>query len=297
MNRERAQQVLQRSLIKSQRTRRPAWRFFKEEMSPDEFRLLEHFKRRYRYGDLQEALIGLVDRASTNRMAHQIALRYLVSSVPRMCYEGPTIPSESTSIKGKGASPALQSLMGSAIQPGMRVLDYGAGKYARNADFLRNQGVEVYAYDLPGNASGEDGWAKGQVSSKLPPKTPKFDVAFTSYVLNVVKCSEEKKIIAACRSFAKRTFHITRNIELLEAITDAIQAQREPVWTFFKEQFAPKYPIALQELEDGYISKDVILQFALFGVQTSRGFQRLPNATVNGLNIIRETKSFTVYEG
>ena len=255
----------------------------------------DRYQLQKNYGDYQEALIHLAG-PSRSGMIWRVAHQFLTGAVPQLCYKGPAIPSENTSRQG-GASPAIKSLMGSAIQPGMRVLDYGAGKYARNADFLREQGVEVYAYDLPGNAGDGDGWGKGSVSSNLPPKSPKFDVAFTAFVLNVVRCSDEKKIIQACRGLAKKTYHVTRNEELYQSVRDAVRDKRDPVWAFFKDVFATKFHPAQDEIKRGYITDDTIRQLCLFGVQTSRGFQRWPNSELNGLKKIRENQSFTVYEG
>lgn len=43
---------------------------------------------------------------------------------------------------GGSAAPALKALVGKIIKPGMKVLDYGAGKHARNADYLREKGLK-----------------------------------------------------------------------------------------------------------------------------------------------------------
>ena len=36
-------------------------------------------------------------------------------------------------------------------------MDFGAGKFGRNADFLRANGIKCYAYD-PYNGTNVDGW-------------------------------------------------------------------------------------------------------------------------------------------
>lgn len=293
MRRDRARQILQQSYNQSRRNRKPVWRFFQQELTRRETKFLDRYQEQRDFGDYQEALMALAGKPG---MARRVAARYLFGSVPVICYEGPAISSEGTSIKGD-AAPAIKSLMGSAIQPGMKVLDFGAGKYARNADYLRGEGVDVYAYDLPDNANSDDGWKKGNVSSKLPPKSPKFDVAITAFVLNVVRCSDEKKIVQQCRSFAKKSFHITRNEELYDAVKDAVRDKRDPVWTFFKEVYAPKSHMAQEEIRNGYITDDTIRQFCYFGVQTSKGFQRWPYPGRNGLKEKNQNQRYTIYEG
>lgn len=58
-------------------------------------------------------------------------------------YTGKPLESGGTSITG-GAAPALKALVGKVFKRGMKVLDYGAGKYARNADYLRGEGIDTY---------------------------------------------------------------------------------------------------------------------------------------------------------
>jgi hypothetical protein len=51
-------------------------------------------------------------------------------------YAGKPLETGGTSIAG-GAAPPIKFLFAKGyIKPGMKVLDFGAGKYARNADFL-----------------------------------------------------------------------------------------------------------------------------------------------------------------
>lgn len=53
-------------------------------------------------------------------------------------YDGRPLEQGGTSIKGKGAAPYVRRLA-RRLEPGTRILDYGAGKYARNADYLTVQ--------------------------------------------------------------------------------------------------------------------------------------------------------------
>ena len=75
-------------------------------------------------------------------------------------YTGKPLESGGTSITG-GAAPALKALVGKVFKRGMKVLDYGAGKYARNADYLRGEGIDTFAFDpFNGNAEQSEGWER-----------------------------------------------------------------------------------------------------------------------------------------
>jgi len=295
MNQSRAKQILELATVKAQRSHKPLWMFFPEIMDRREMRVLERYQRIGDFGDLVEALMA-VSKAKPilrSKMAARIAYRYLYGGPPVICYAGPMISSENTSINAP-PSPALKKLTGSVFKEGQKVLDYGAGKFARNADYLRDQGIEVYAYD-PYNGTGEDGWGKGVVSSKLP-QSKKFDVAFTSFVLNTVSCDEEKKILAKVSGFAPVSIHVVRNTEIFDAIKAALVAEKDPVFSFFKDHFIPEFPMAKKELDAGKLTDDTIMMFCRFGVQTSRGFQRIPHLENFGYSVLADNQSFKTYK-
>jgi len=288
MNQARARKILEVATIKSKQTHKPLWEFFPELMSWSEKRFSQRFQKVTKLGDSVEALLAIARArpiARTN-LASRIAHRYLYGGPPVLTSEGTSIPG--------GGAPAIKKLVGTVFKEGQKVLDFGAGKFARNADYLREQGIRVYAYD-PYNGSGGDGWAKGIVSSKLP-TTKKFDVAFTSFVLNTVSCAEEKKILSKVSSYAPTSIHVVRNKDIFKSVKDALVAERDPVFKFFKEHFVPEYPLAKKELDAGNLSDDTIMVFCRFGVQTSRGFQRIPHLENFGYTVLTDTVGFKTYK-
>lgn len=186
-------------------------------------------------------------------------------------YTGAPLESGGTSIPGKEVEALKHVISAAGIKSGMKVLDYGAGKFARNADYLRNLGVETYAYD-PFNGTSDDGWGLGTVTKKKP--TERFDIGFTSYVLNVVPKEIENEIIADVKRFAERSYHITRDLDIFESVKGALLKKRPPVYTFFLKEFATRFEA--EQLESGSLPDQVIIEFCEFGVQTSKGFQRIP---------------------
>jgi hypothetical protein len=51
-----------------------------------------------------------------------------------------------------------------------------------------------------------------------------------------------------------------------------------------------------KEVDPAELSDDEIMEFCKFGVQTSRGFQRIPDLEEYGYKLIRKTDGFKVYE-
>jgi len=201
----------------------------------------------------------------------------------RTYYTGQPLETGGTSIPGK-AAPAIQKLFKTGAFSGAKsVLDYGAGKYGRNANFLRENGVKVYAYD-PFNGTNVDGWVG--VSNKLPKK--KFDIGFTSYVLNVVPEHVEDQIIADISHKVKHQIHITRNKDITVSIKKALKRGDQTVTSFFNKEFGGK--IDPKEIDDSTLE-----DFVYFGVQTSKGFQRIPELETKGFRKIQSTTGFKVY--
>lgn len=211
----------------------------------------------------------------------------------RRTYDGPPLESGGTSIKGKGENvpaPAVKWLFEKGyITADMKVLDYGAGKYGRNANYLREQGCEVYGFD-PYNGSDANGWEG--VSNKKP--TEKFDVGFSSFVLNVVPEYIEDEIITDLRRMVGTAFHVTRNMDIFTTVKNALNRGDSTVVNFFKEEYATD-PSILEKYENGGLTEDDILDFCYFGVKTSRGFQRIPVLEDKGFRLIRKTMAFKIY--
>ena len=196
-----------------------------------------------------------------------------------------------TSIQGK-AAPGIQWLAKQgAFDGAKKILDYGAGKYARNANFLREQGYKVYAYDPFNGDPNANGWEG--VSTKLP--RGKFDVAFSSFVLNVVPEYIEKDIIQGAARAARKAYHVTRNMDVFDLAKKSLLKGNPVVTEFFMKEFAT--PEEQKALRTGQLDDQTIKDFAEFGFQTSHGFQRIPTSEDLGLNLIRKTGGWKVYEG
>lgn len=206
-------------------------------------------------------------------------------------YGGEPLESGGTSISA-GAAPAVKQLFQRGVFDNADVLDYGAGKYARNANFLRENDIRVYAYDPYNGSSDGDGWVT--TTTKKP--VAKFDVGFTSFVLNVVPENIEKSIIQDLRGLCKKSYHITRNKDIFVMVKNALMRGDPTVTNFFLNNFADEDEAAL--LKNGEeIPDQVVQEFCEHGVQTSRGFQRIPTLEDHGFQLIKNTSNFKVYQG
>jgi hypothetical protein len=201
-------------------------------------------------------------------------------------YTGEPLETGGTSIQGD-AAPALR-LISSNFKKGDKILDYGAGKYGRNSNYLRKERFKVYAYD-PYNGSDTNGWE--YVSKKLP--SERFDVVFTCFVLNVVSDSIEDSILSSTKKLGKQEFHITRNQDIFDSVKKALLRKDKVVYNFFTKNFADKEDI--EAFESGDLSDDVIMAFCTYGVQTSRGFQRIPFLEDKGYTLMKKTSGFKIY--
>lgn len=203
-------------------------------------------------------------------------------------YEGETLEKGKTSINGK-ATPGVRWLFEKGhIKPGMTVLDYGAGKYGRNSKYLREQGVDVFSYD-PFNFNTErvvEGWDSGRISNAYP-EDFEFDVVLTCYVLNVVPKAIEDEIVAKCEKAIIKSgsiFHITRSPDIMDTVKPALLRDDKTVTDFFNKFYAEGRSIE--------ITDKVIWDFCKFGVQTSKGFQRVPCVAYGRL---RDNKKFMIF--
>ena len=189
---------------------------------------------------------------------------------PSDYYKGKALEEGGTSIP-KGMSPGIKALVESGIiKKGQKVCDYGAGKFGANANPLRDLGIKVYAYD-PFNGTDANGW-KG-ITNKLPPKEEKFDICFTSYVLNVVPEHIERSIIAKSNRIAKKCYHVVRNLDIYTDVKKALLSD--------------------PSLKD--LSKEDIIHFCVFGTQTAKGFQRIPMLERKGWKQIAKSSGWKLY--
>lgn len=206
-------------------------------------------------------------------------------------YKGEPMESGGTSIAGK-AAPGIQWLFKKEyIKEGDTMLDFGAGKYARNADWLRGKGCKVYAYD-PFNSNGSEGWEDGKISNKLP-KGEKFDLVFSSFVLNVVPKHIEKSILKDIKKLKfKKQYHIVRYTDIHDTVYRALKKKDKFVYKFFEEHYWKKKWGEIPE----EISKETMKDFCRYGVQTSRGFQRVTDLEDSGFKKIYGNTKYKVFE-
>ena len=203
-------------------------------------------------------------------------------------YTGDPLEKGGTSIKGQGAAPVIKNLANKGIFADKIILDYGAGKYGRNAEAIRETGARVFAYD-PFHGSGGDGWSS--VAASLP--NEKFDMAFTSYVLNVVPEKTEDQIIKEVESKSNKVFHITRNLDIFNSVKRALERKDRIVGEFFLKHFANEQE--REAFEEGTLNDETILEFCKHGVQTSCGFQRIPELENKGYNLKQNTVGYKLY--
>lgn len=190
-----------------------------------------------------------------------------------------------TAIHTKSPTPAIKRLFEQGhIAAGMNVVDYGAG-HGRNANWLRERGVNVYAYD-PYNGYGDlNGW--DGVSYRHPSKRVdnQFDVLFTSYVLNVVDADTEMEILGDAETIAPIQYHVTRNKDILDMIKGALKRGDKTVTSHYTDVYGG-------DLTRSHVTCHLYM-FAVHGTYTSRGYQRLP--MVYHYDRIQYTHSYKVY--
>jgi hypothetical protein len=208
-------------------------------------------------------------------------------------YQGKPLEKGGTSIAGNVAPPVRELFKKGLINSGDTVLDYGAGKYGRNADWLREQGCRVYAYD-PFHG-GQDGWEG--VSNKKPTMNF-YQKSFSAYVLNVVPEYVETAIIQEVNRYtlaSGKQFHITRNKDVFDSAKKALMAQNKVVGKFFIEHFA-EGDEDISNYENKTLSDERIEDFCCFGYQSTRGFQRIPFLEDKGFKIVRSTSGYKIYQ-
>lgn len=157
------------------------------------------------------------------------------------------------------------------------ILDYGAG-YGRNAKYLRDLGYDVYAYDPAHN--NKDGPWYG-VDNVKPPEHLYFDLAITSYLLNVVYKDEQFRILDYINKFADQAIHIVRYKDLITQL-NGTKTKYESYW------------------EKKGISDLSLEEKAKHGFSTSKGYQRLVDldnykTKEYHVNLIKDAGNYRIY--
>jgi hypothetical protein len=214
-------------------------------------------------------------------------------------YTGAALEKGATSMKGiTKEAPALRKVIWKSgwIKEGQTVLDYGAGRHSRNADFLRKKGCKVYAYDPFFNTG--NGWDMGTVSTRMPP-TNHFDIGFSSFVLNVVPEHIENEIISMMRKCINGTqYHITRNMDIFDTAKNTLtgKTNNKFIKKFFREVFAENEK-DIYDLENQTVPDDRIMDFCLFGHETGKDkFQRIPMLEKKGFQKVKNDSKFKIYK-
>ncbi len=218
-------------------------------------------------------------------------LRYHLEEAAQY-FQGAPPEKGGTSIKGK-AAPGVRWLFNQGhINPGDRVLDWGAGAFARNANWLREQGCTVYAYD-PFHGKKADGYSG--VSKKIPPSGDRFDVGFSSFVLNVVPERKEKQILRWMSMFCRKHYHVTRNMDIFKMAKKALTRHDKMVGGFFLNVYAIDDTALAEKYLNKTLTDDDIMAFCIHGLATVKGFQRIPNLENEGYKLLRKTDGFKIY--
>lgn len=126
--------------------------------------------------------------------------------------------SKNTAIYTRSPAPAIKYLFDGVS--GINILDFGAGRYSRNAEYLRAYDNKVYAYDPYHGKLSADPFTGEIPSVILPTKCCSildFDTVFTCFVLNTIDDEREiDSVIRRCEGLSSNVFHITRNLDLLK---------------------------------------------------------------------------------
>ena len=204
-----------------------------------------------------------------------------VRTIGYKVYDGEPLEIGKTSIYNKKVASGIEFLFNNGLLLG-KILDYGAGRYGRNAEYLRGKGLTVYAYD-PYNGTDCNGYEKDCVSNKLP--EDHFDIGFTSYVLNVVPEYVKEDIINNVKSFCNKSYHIARNMDVFDSAKNSLKKKNKLLLNFIKNVYN-------QEVT----TDDDIMNLCIFGYQTKNGFQRITKTEGFGFKIIKNTNGYKIYE-
>ena len=197
-----------------------------------------------------------------------------------LTFRGDPMETGGTSIRNPVGKPFMSFV--SKWPKGVKTaLDYGSGQIARHSIKLREMGIQCYAYDPFHGKSSGDGW--NTTTNVLP--TEKFDFAFSAFVLNVVPDHVENEIIANCKKLGKNSGHITRGGS--GDIHPTIKSNLEKSGSNILKDFVLQYftqgdQELIEKIKQGDISKSLLEEIGFFGVQTTKGFQRVPQLDKKG---------------
>jgi hypothetical protein len=204
----------------------------------------------------------------------------LIESATRPTYDGPPLESGKTSLSLEKPAPYMDRFISMGIlKPGMKVLDYGAGKTARNANYLRSKGFDVIAVD-PFNHN-----EKLKILKDVG-KGDHFDAAFTSFVLNVVPEYIEDEILKKLESLADIQCHGTRGKDLLTFLENTQSCEGFTFKWMMKNIPGKGLDEELKRFSDGSFTKEDLIKLANFGFGTTSGFQRLVWLEEKGYKLI-----------
>jgi len=184
--------------------------------------------------------------------------------------------SAKTSIRGNEVAALVKLFDAGFFVSGGTALDYGAGKYGRNANYLRSNGVQTYAYDKY-NGTSSNGWD----GVSLVEPEGQFDVSFTCYVLNVVPVDIESDIIKAVENSSERVFHITRGSDITNMVYNVISGRRKNM--LMMQYIETEYTELFAQITETNDLKAIAREIASRGVVTAKDcFQRIPDLTKYG---------------
>ncbi|CAM0044276.1 hypothetical protein VPHF86_0095 [Vibrio phage F86] len=158
--------------------------------------------------------------------------------------------------------------------PGSTVIDYGAGKYGRVANELREMGYKVFAYDPFNGKAGADGWT--EVSKSLPSGI-KFEHGFSSFVLNVVDADIQNHIVKEVESYVTgKIIHIVRGADIVPTVQNVLSGKsKNPYIMGYVELH---HPDLLQKIVNGKATKEDAKWLSVNGTATKvDSFQRWPD--------------------
>ena len=204
--------------------------------------------------------------------------------------ESQTFSSAATSIKGKEVAALKGLIKRGLIETTDTVLDYGAGKYGRNAEYLRDNNIRCFAADKF-NGHDADGWLG---VAKTVPSNLKFDVGFSSYVLNVVPPEVERDIVMEMERKCGDIYHITRGNDITDTVWYNFSGKSKNKWIM--EWVEKNYPHIHEKIQDGSVTKVDAKEVASGGVRTAEdSYQRIPDLSKMGYKILAKSNGTVVW--
>ena len=199
-------------------------------------------------------------------------------------YDGKPLETGGTAMRTKVVAPPVRWLFEKQIiMEGMTVLDFGAG-HGRNANWLRDQGCPVYAYD-PFHGESVSGWSSVS-NTMMEYEGTEFDIFLTSYVLNVIRVQDESQIIDEAYYYAHTQIHITRNKDLIDSVYNALTRWDKGVTQWYG---------CVTGLPINSITSNGLRELCNHGVKTSRGFQRDVHLRDYGFNLEHQTHGYKIF--